>query len=1051
MAEQQRSNKVESDISPDEAYKKLFGTEPPAAVESNQPASQSEVQLPAMEAGGPKMVAPDEAYLPARKVSEGDMGLQRAYFGAFNKSILSLPDLALNIVALGAEQVGLLPRTSNDPQENRNILERFFNAANYEQRDALLKIGDTVIGSLGKGKQIKPETLGEKIAAGAGEGTSLATAMPFLAARAAAAGAEGAYTAAPMAEGIRQRALQPKGALGTIGPMSQQMAADYVAAFANAPARTTAAELLTGATSGAAGTAEQEITGYRTGLGDLAGGFLPNAIVWTARTAYKWAPTRNIIKYGSQLIPGSPGEKVMEANARKEIAQEMYKSFQEAKDSGQLERANAILKQLEEAGYPIDLSAAELTQTPSLRRAQINAQSSATPDEARAFRERIEGNVSKIINYSNDPNLIDPEAPTAVITQLQSAADEEARLQALGLEKLSEFGENVAGRLPMTRSRAEQGATIRKALIDAKETKKVELDQLAADLGINETNPGTLMNPVKKHIRDTYYLGNDTDRYLPKVIRDFADSEENVINFQTWKRYRDKTSDELAAAIANKQSSDVVNLTKFKEDLDKFGNMFYASNKNWNTFKNRYYEEYAKPFERGVAYEVATPSPASRPGDVRYLTSDEAVADAFSRNVENANDFMNLYKDKPEAVNSMRAVILDGARERVIAKSGPYEGTVDPTKLNTFINQNREVLDVLGLKGDLESVENAAKLFGMRAAELKDRAAVINKDKVNRLLSNITDGKYSPDEFIDVALKDPKTMTTIAKRVSEAEDPNLTEALKKAVWTRIFATNDINDPGRFMEFAKNNERTLKIALGDEHYKRMLTAAEAMGLAKYAQEGAEGLPLEALSGLEKFAKYTGITPASLANAVAAAGRGQVKEKYLAFAFAFKFLSARQRASYDKVMREVLVDPEIAKELASEVGGDGLPTQKQANKMKGILLRMGLQPDGKPYEEERPVENVPVPKELFLGEGEIRKPEAPSGLESLPPFLNQPLPQKATPNVTVTFPESNPSSSNPFNQPAPVAPPPQNGANRVDYQSLFPNDPLGTAINNRSAQQ
>ena len=150
-------------------------------------ASQSQLQLPPMEAGGPEMVAPDEAYLPGRKVGEGEMGLQRAYFGAFNKSILSLPDLALNIVALGAEQAGLLPRTSNDPQENRNILERFFNAANYEQRDALFKIGDTVIGSLGRGKQIKPETLGEKIAAGSGEATSLATAMPFLASRAAAA------------------------------------------------------------------------------------------------------------------------------------------------------------------------------------------------------------------------------------------------------------------------------------------------------------------------------------------------------------------------------------------------------------------------------------------------------------------------------------------------------------------------------------------------------------------------------------------------------------------------------------------------------------------------------------------------------------------------------------------------------------------------------------------------------------------------------------------------------------------------------------------------
>lgn len=1010
------------------------------ATQETPASSQSEVQLPAMEAGGPEMVAPEEAYLPGRKVGEGDMGLQRAYFGAFNKTVLALPDAALNAVALGAEKMGLLPRTSNDPQENRNLLERFFNSANYPERDALL-------GLVGKGEPLKPETLGEKIAAGAGEGTAYAPMFPTLAAQ----GAKGAsYMAAPMVEGIEQRYLTQKG-LSSLGPAFQKAAQEYVGAFANAPARVTAAEIAGGMGASALGTTEQELLGVRTGLGDVAGGVIPGAVPTLAKFIYKWSPTRNIIKWGYRMIPGSQGEATMRREAETEIGNEMLKAFREARKAGRLQEAEDIMRQFRESGYELDLSPAEMTQDPSLRMAQELAQRSAAGDKARAFRDRTEGNVSRVINYSNDANLVDTSAPTAVVTQLQSAADTEARLQQIGLEELGAYGENVAARLPMTRSRAEQGAIIRKALIDAKTAKKAELDGLADELGINETNPGTLMNPVKKAVRDKYFLDNDTDRYLPKVIRDFATSEDNVINFQTWKRYRDKVSDELAAAVANKQSSDVVNLTKFKEDLDKFGNMFYSSNKNWNTFKTRYYEEYAKPFERGVAYEVTTPSPASRPGDTRYLTSDEAVADAFTRNVENAKDFMNLYRDNPEAVNSMRNVILDSARERVIAKSGPYEGTVDPTKLNTFINQNREVLDTLGLKAELESTENVAKLFGMRSAELKDRAAAIGRDKANRLMLNISNGTYSPEEFIDAAIKDPKMMKTITDRAAEAEDPNLTEAIKRAVWTRAFETNDIRDPGKFMEFAKTHERALKMAMGDEHYNRMMTTAKGMGLALYAQEGLEGLPLEAMSGLEKFAKYTGVSAASLANAVAAMGRGQVKEGYLAFAFGSKFLSTRQRAAYNKVMSEVLVDSSLARDLAERSAGDGMPTQKQANKMKAYLLSIGLQPDGKPYEEERPIENVPVPKELFLGEGETRKPEAPSGLESLPPFLNAPLPQKATPNVTVTFPESNPSPSNPFNQPAPVAPPPQNGANRVDYQSLFPNDPLGTAINNRSAQQ
>jgi len=1004
-------------------------------------ASQADVQLPPMEAGGPQMVAPEEAYLPGRKVSEGDLGLQRAYFGAFNNMVLALPDAALNAGAFAAEKAGLLSRTSDNPQENRDILTRFFNAANYPERDRLLGIF-----SLGKGEQIKPETIGEKIAAGTGEATVLATAFPSMA---AAATKEGAYLAAPMVEGIEQRYLTQTGTKA-LGPMFQKAAQEYVTAFKNAPARVLASEIAGGAASGALGTTEQELTGYRTGFGDLAGGMVPAVAPAVAKFIYKWSPTRNIISWGYRMIPGSAGEANMRREAETEIGNEMLKAFKEARKAGRLQEAEDIMNQFREAGYSLELSPAEMTQDPSLRVAQEAAQRSAAGDKARAFRERTEGNVSRIINYSNDANLVDTSAPTAVVKQLQSSAETEAQLQQIGLEELSTYGENVAARLPMARNRAEEGAIIRKALIDAKEAKKKELDAFADEIGINEANPGTLMNPVKKMVRDKYFLDNDTDRYLPKVIRDFATSEDNVINFQTWKRYRDKVSDELSAAIANKQSSDIVNLTKFKEDLDQFGNMFYGTNKNWNTFKTRYADEYAKPFERGVAYEVTTPSPASRPGDVRYLTSDEAVADAFTRNVENAKDFMNLYRDKPEAVNSMRNVILDGARERVIGKSGPYEGTVDPTKLQTFLNQNREVLDTLGLKDELENIQNLSKLFGMRSAQLKDRAAAIGRDKANRLLNNITDGTYSPEEFIDAAIKDPKMMKTITDRASQAEDPNLTEAIKRAVWTRAFETNDIRDPGKFMEFAKTHERSLRMAMGDEHYNRMMTTAKGMGLALYAQEGLDGMPLEAMSGLEKFAKYTGITAASLANAVAAAGRGQVKESYLALAFGGKLLSTRQRAAYNKVMSEVLVDSTLARDLAERSAGDGMPTQKQANRMKAWMLSVGLQPDGKPYEEERPVEDVPIPKELFLPQGATRTPTGPSDINSLPPFLNEPLPQKATPNVTVTFPDSDPSPSNPFNQPAPAAPAPQGGAGRVDYPSLFPNDPLGTAISNRSAQ-
>ena len=1036
------------------------GTVVEEIVEEPASASSSEIQSPSLAfpdpAGRNSKVIPEAAataggqqFLRGTKVPESELGLQRAYFGAFNNFVLALPDTALNLVAYGAEKTGLLDRASANPQENRDILTRFFNRANYPERDKLF-------GLIGAGPPLEPATSGEKIAAAAGEGTALA--LPFIGAT--SAGARGGTYAGPAAEYLINKRATDNIIKGTtvggaeLGPYAQSVVKDAVGAFANAPARVTAAEILANTASGAAGQTEEEITGSRTGFGDLLGGFIPAVTTGAAKLAYKWAPTRNAITWAFEAIPYGPGAEKLRSRSEATIAAEMQKAFNAAKARGDLQEAQDIADKFAAAGTPLKLTPAELSRDPGLRVGQESTQRSALGDSARRNQERINTNKDTVQNFLDLNNPMDDAKPTAVVRKFQTAADEEAAKLSESTTELDQFGQDVLSKLPSVVNRATEGATIRKALQDAKDAKKAEMNALADELGLNEADPKTLFNPVKKAIRDEFFLNNDTDKYLPKVIRDFADNEETVISFQTWKRYRDKVTDELSSALANNQNSDVVNLSKFKERLDNFGNMFYKTNDNWLTFKQRYADEYAYPFERGVAYEVLGPSGSARPGDSRYITSDEAVAASFAKNVQNATDFMNLYRDKPEAISAMRNVILDGARDASmkVKMAGDYTPTIDADRLNTFINKNREVLDVLGLKDDLGNTQSLAAQFSKRAKDLETRKNIIKNDEVNKLLKKISNGALSPDEFIDEAIVKPSVMKTLSSRVDEMNDPALKEAFNQSIWTRVRQTNDISNPGSFMETLAKNERALRMGLGDAHYDNLKTAAKGMSLALFADAGVAGGGIDRITVKERWEAFSGISIASALNAIRATGQRNVSPEFLAFSFGGRFINARQRAAFDQTMERLMYDPEFAKTLAERAGPDNKPTVEQQKRLGSYLFNMGLRPDGRPYEEEPVEEMIPIPPELILAPGETFKPtqknvpfsERNVLRENVAP-IGAPVvtPQKKVGNISVELPNLKNSPNKTFwDSPA---------AGTPAYDALFPNDPLGAAIQQRATGQ
>jgi len=1056
------------------------------------PARSIDVQSPGMTAAGQRtMVLPDAANqdtLYSKKVPDEGTGLTSAYFGSFNKTLLALPDIAINALAYGAEKSGLL-EASDDPQANRNILTRFFNAADYKQKQELLSLpfglGSV---SMGAGEPRKPTTFGEKVLAGAGEASAyvpymIAGQRPFTPAivvnRNGVLQEIGTGSGTAAREAIQRDALIPavpgiRGSLDYAGRALVGAANEGLNAFAANPARVTLAELLSNAASGATGTAEEEFTGHRTGVGDIAGGTLPTLAVAGAKLLYKWSPTRNLLSWAHESLPFGSGKQALEDKAQETIGVEMQKAFDSAMKNGNLQEAQRIAEEFKKAGTPLTLTPAELSQDTTLRLGQEASQRAASGESARRNVERINTNIETVQNFLDLKNPYKEAAPTAVVSQLHSITEGEQGALSAAQRALREESEGLAGTFPNVENRATEGANIRRALQKAKDDKKVELDKLATDIGLDEANPGALFNPVKKAIREAFFEGtvdkpNDVDRYLPKVIRDFVNDQASVINFQTWKKYRDKVGDELSAAIANNQGSDIKHLAEFKERLDTFGNLYYSTNENWVKFKDRYREEYALPFERGIAYQVLSPSSASRPNDIRYVTSDEAVAKSFTKNVENATDFLNLYKDKPEAVASMRNVILDGAKDTAVK-----DGVIIPSKLETFITKNREILTTLGLHDELSNVQSAASAMAERQVELKARQAAINSDRVNKLLDRVKSAELSPEQYIDQLISRPADMKAIVSKIDAANDSGLKEAFNQAVWTRLRETNDISNPGGFLQAINDNRRALEMSLGKEHLKNLETAAKGMGLALYADAGAQGSAMQTLTGVDKFERYTGITLPSLFNAVRSAGQKQVSPEYLAFAFGGRFINARQRAAFDQVMEKVMYDSDFAKLLAEKAGANGTPTKRQQDKLQGYMYNLGLRPDGRPYAKEEKPEETPVEPSSVLPSNQLPAPKQPRTFKEMPAIQNKPLviPQvsptpvdtRGAPVVVPSTPTTNPESGvsgntitvNPrpgTGYPTPAAPPvgpaaPQKRSS-MEYQNLFPNDPLGAILAQRRA--
>lgn len=1012
---------------------------------------------------------------------QGSLGLQRSFFGAFNETLAALPDAAINMAMYGLEEAGMVAAPKN-PGENRDVLRRVFNAANYEDKQKIM--GFLSMGT--PGTEVRPASFGEKLAAGGGQSTAMA--VPMLGAQ--VAGTRGATyvgeAAKPIVEKLARDNMAKPSVLNAANAGAQQLAQKTVQGLAERPGAVLAGEVLASAASGAGGVAEQELVGTRTGLGDLAGGIVGSmapAVASPILTTMRkfnlfdkaWQGVKDVKDYATTGQVAVTPEASNRASRR--VQAELDDAMRSSYDKGNLQKTAEIQQDLVDMGMPSPKwSAAEASLDPTLAKEQAAIQLKARGIEARANQERVDRNTDIAFQYANKVLDTDPDGADTIVVREKARIENERKGISYEQADLDEENASLLSRFNPLKNRNDPVRRQRDKLVKAKEAKKSELDKYAEDLGINQLGGSADVTKLKAVANQIFTTGSSTtDALLPKAMQLVMDMPDDQLTFKGYKMILDKVQDDIGAAKANGRMKTVQQLSDFQEGLKEFADeAFPQQMETLKKFNDRYRDEYALPFTKGLVHKL-TERESLGGGKYRYITDDENAAKLFLEKEDNMAEYVRVFQKDPAALQDMKNVIMDQLSEQARgSRGGPLAGSIDPEKLNTYINKNREVLDALGIRDELTDIQKVSDNVAIRRQALKAREDALNEDRLTKLINKYDNADLGADGVIKNIIAEGKRgdLHKIKNRITAMDDPEEAEStlrtLKSAVMTQVMRDVDITDPDKFQAAIKKHQSTLGALWSDAELERVKRVGDLMLRVRFAADNAAGRGVEHKSVLNAAEEFFGTSARSATAEVRAAQQGRTSPGNAGVFFLARFLNARSERAYEEMFKENMINRDFSKDMdtllqdaASPNGPSISENAPLFKRVKDLLFDKGFdvrartylqnpvaQPSGEPYREtpeqvldlDNPqLPAAPAPKLLGAGNAEFNAPRAPSPV---------PTPEQGSRNeITVNpLPRSSGGASS-----SPAASSSPSGGSSPSMKQLFPNDPLSQAIEERRTPQ
>jgi hypothetical protein len=1012
--------------------------------------------------------------LPVEEVPQGKLGLQRSFFGAFNETVAALPDAAINVAMYGMEQAGIIPPPEKEGN-NRDFLRRVFNAANYDQQEKIL--GFLSMGT--PGTEARPETFGEKLAAGGGQ--SVAMGAPVLGMQ--VAGTRGGTYVGEAADAVirnlRNKTNAAPTVLNSAQEGAQRLAQKSVQQLAERPAAVLAGEVAAGALSGAAGTAEQETLGVRTGIGDLAGGMVGSALPAVVSPVLTTMRKFNVLEHVGRAAKDAKdfittGEvkptEAANAKANSRVEKELLDALQRSYDRGDLQTTERILRDIDELGIQKPrMTAAEVTLDSNLAKEQEQLQLAARGKEARANAERIKENRDIGFQYRQKVLDLDPDAAEAmVVREKNRIQSERGALQAESGELDDEWN-SAASRVTRLANRNDPLRAQRDKLAKARDAKQKELSDYSDSLGLSNLKGSADIRELKAVANQVFTTGSDsTDKLLPKAIQFVMDLPEDSLTFKGYKAILDKVQDDINAAFASDRGKTAMQLQEFQKGLKEFAKQSFPEQTDIvENFNARYKNEYADPFTKGIVFRLTERENLGK-NKTRYVTSDEKMAADILRTENDAKQYAEVFKNDPEAMQSMKNIILDQIAEQGKGSQGsPYSGTIDPTKLNTYLQKNRESLTALGFMDELSDLQKVLDDTATRRQNLEQRSKLLNEEKLTQLIKKYDSGDLSADEVIKNAVTkgNRSTLHQMKNRITALEPEEsepLMKTLKSAVMTQLMDGVDMSDPTAVSKVIDKNKAAIGALWSDAELERAKRVSEFMLRVESASRNEAGRGLEHTGLMKVISESIGISPRAATAEFRAAEQGRTSYANSAVWALTRFLNARSEKAYAHMFTENLINRDMAKDidvLLQDAAKPGGPTITESapiwKRIKDTLFDQGYdlrartylqnpiaQPSGEPYREpekttidlNEPPPPLPAPKLLGAGNAPFNAPR-PGPTAPGPASPEATEPGRRWNEITVTPRPSSPAPGGRTSAPAP------------DFEALFPNDSIGRSIQQR----
>ncbi|MGE0666904.1 MAG: hypothetical protein AB7O49_10150 [Sphingomonadales bacterium] len=455
-----------------------------------------------------------------------------------------------------------------------------------------------------------------------------------------------------------------------------------------------------------------------------------------------------------------------------------------------------------------------------------------------------------------------------------------------------------------------------------------------------------LRDSIEQLYRDAEAAGINT---RGKTERELMDAVERAtgkkmrqpVTFQDIRNLRERIVDDLA--VAQKGSpvdrARAPTLSRLLRDFDSFivdaelRNADPGLAERWRGFRKDYREKYVLPFREP---NVRAFGAKDNEGFLKSTPEDIATDLWKPGNVSGVRAYtkalQTLDPASPEYIQGMEALeatALDSLRKATVRNF-----VVEPRLLEAWRRQYGSLVDESPyLKGMVDNIQAANDAVLTRQAQLEGRRKAVERSVMEKRLAAVEIGARSPESVIDEAVRNPGIARRLVGRLRN--DKDAMAGLRQAVWDRV----PLDDPAATVKFLSDNRQSLSAILSEQHLADIQLIAEARAMVNRVP-APSGQPFDA-SPFAAFEGALGSTLPSLAASWRAVERGRSSAFYEVPARGLQWLRAKANEQGDRVWREALYDPEVARDI---VRSQSNPANKaMRERLRRRLWHIGLSID------------------------------------------------------------------------------------------------------------